>query len=57
MNKLKLQVDQLAVESFPVGDADGQIGTVEAREMAPTPPYAGCAPATRLTICPCTPAY
>jgi hypothetical protein len=57
VNKLKLQIDQLAVESFAVGDADGQIGTVEAREMAPTPPYAGCPALTRLTICPCTPAF
>jgi hypothetical protein len=57
VNKLKLQMDQLAVESFSIGDADRQIGTVEAREMVPTAPHPTCAPLTRLTDCPCTPAY
>lgn len=56
MKKLSLQVDQLAVESFPTGDVETMLGTVQARELAPTPPYAGCVK-TRLTDCPCTPAF
>jgi hypothetical protein len=55
MNKLRLQVEELAVESFPTSDAEGLLGTVQAHDMAPTPPYYTCPPKTRLTICPCTP--
>ncbi|HEU4884507.1 MAG TPA: hypothetical protein VFT45_19790 [Longimicrobium sp.] len=55
MKKLKLQVDQLAVESFPVCQVEEEIGTVKG-EMAPTPPYVGCPGKTRMTYdCPCTP--
>lgn len=57
MKKLKLQIDQLAVESFRTGDADEQGGTVQARELAPTYPYPGCPLGTKPTNCPCTPAY
>lgn len=57
MKKLTLQAEDLAVESFPTGEVDAPFGTVEAREMAPTPPYAGCPAKTQLTDCPCTPAY
>ena len=57
MTKLKLKVEELGVESFPIGDADGVFGTVQAREAVPTPPYTSCQPFTRLTDCPCTPAY
>lgn len=56
MKKLALQAEDLAVESFQTGDTDGAIGTVQAREAAPTPPYFGCSPLTKLTDCPCTPA-
>ncbi|HYR12078.1 MAG TPA: hypothetical protein VEQ60_30110 [Longimicrobium sp.] len=46
MKKLKLQVHELTVESFPISETEGQIGTVEAQEMKPT----------RMTYdCPCTP--
>lgn len=57
MKKLSLQVDELAVESFSTGSNEGRMGTVEAREMVPTAPHPTCAPLTRLTDCPCTPAY
>lgn len=57
MTKLKLTLDALRVESFPTGDADGLIGTVQARELIPTPPYltCGCILKTKPTDCPCTP--
>lgn len=56
MNKLKLQVQELKVESFPVSDVEGQMGTVHGEEAAPTPPYKTCPLATRMTYdCPCTP--
>jgi hypothetical protein len=56
MNKLKLRMDELAVESFPTSDADGGLGTVKGQEI-PTPPYFTCKPCllTRPTDCPCTP--
>jgi hypothetical protein len=57
MRKLSLQVEDLAVESFQTGDADVLAGTVEAREMVPTPPYFTCPPKTRPTDCPCTPMF
>jgi hypothetical protein len=38
MKKMTLQVDSLAVQSFPTGETDGQIGTAEAREMLATRP-------------------
>jgi hypothetical protein len=45
MRKLKLQVENLAVESFPTGETDGQAGTGEAREMFATRPQV-CDPFT-----------
>jgi hypothetical protein len=55
MKKMKLQVQELAVESFPLSAADEALGTVHGQEV-PTPPYATCPAATRLTYdCPCTP--
>lgn len=55
MKKVKLQIQDLAVESFPISEADGEIGTVHGQEMKPTPPYNTCY-ATRMTYdCPCTP--
>lgn len=58
MKKLKLQMDQLAVESFPTGTPDALPGTVEARELGPsTTIFCGPTPGTKLTCCPCTPAY
>ncbi len=56
MKKLALQLDQLAVESFPTSDVDGVMGTVHGQGI-PTPPYYTCKPCllTRPTDCPCTP--
>jgi hypothetical protein len=55
MKKLKLQIQELAVESFPISETEAEIGTVEGQELAPTPPYKTCY-ATRMTYdCPCTP--
>lgn len=56
MRKLTLQLDELAVESFPTAGIDGEAGTVQANEV-PTPPYYTCPPKTRLTDCPCTPVF
>jgi hypothetical protein len=57
MKKMKLQIQDLSVESFPTYQADGEPGTVEAN-VAPTPPYKTCPAATRMTYdCPCTPVY
>jgi hypothetical protein len=54
MKKLKLQVHELAVESFPLSGVEGELGTVHGQEV-PTPPYKTCF-ATRMTYdCPCTP--
>src|SRR5688572_13763425 len=56
MKKVKLQIQELSVESFPTSQVDGQLGTVDANEMAPTPPYKTCPGPTRMTYdCPCTP--
>lgn len=53
MKKLKLEIDELAVETF-VTDADGGVdaGTVEGQELAPTL-LKLCTAMTGL--CPCTP--
>lgn len=42
MQKRKLDIDHLQVESFETGDADGLRGTVRAHETGPT----ACNPAT-----------
>jgi hypothetical protein len=57
MKKLKLRMEELAVESFSTSDADDAMGTVHGQEMIPTPPYFTCRPCllTRPTDCPCTP--
>jgi hypothetical protein len=57
MNKLKLRMEELAVESFPTSDAEGGMGTVHGQGLIPTPPYFTCKPCllTRPTDCPCTP--
>jgi hypothetical protein len=56
MNKLKLRMDELAVESFPTGNTDGEPGTVHGQGI-PTQPYFTCKPCllTKPTDCPCTP--
>lgn len=56
MKKMKLQIQELAVESFPTNEIEGETGTVHGQEMKPTPPYATCPLLTRMTYdCPCTP--
>ena len=56
MNKLKLQIQELTVQSFPTGGVEGEDGTVHGQELVPTPPYKTCQAATRMTYdCPCTP--
>ena len=54
MRKLKLEMDELAVESFPTaaGGADAP-GTVEGLQFVRTQPRELCK--TILTYCPCTP--
>ena len=41
MQKMRLNLDGLAVESFPTDVATGMEGTVDAY-LVPTPPYASC---------------
>ena len=41
MRKMQLELDTLAVESFPIAPEGREAGTVDAYE-APTPPYATC---------------
>lgn len=56
MKKVKLQIQELSVESFPTSQSDEEPGTVQANEWAPTPPYKTCPAPTRMTYdCPCTP--
>jgi hypothetical protein len=58
VKKLKLQVHELTVESFPTREIEGEIGTVNGQELAPTPPHNTCPAATRMTYdCPCTPMF
>jgi hypothetical protein len=46
MKKITLKVQELTVESFPLGEVEGEAGTVHAEEIKPT----------RMTYdCPCTP--
>jgi len=56
MNKLKLDVETLAVDSFPIAAAGVDEGTVQGHEFAPTPPYASCGCTTgasyRAAFCP-----
>lgn len=58
MKKLRLEMDELAVESFPTAAPEEAGGTVEAREMNPSVyPYCthGTYPCkTSLSMCPCT---
>lgn len=57
MKKLKLQLDALAVESFPMGDEAKELGTVEGH-FAVTCAHDSCTPYPSLhnTRCGCTPA-
>jgi hypothetical protein len=55
MKKLKLQMEDLAVESFPTSKVEGRMGTVQGQEMVPTPPYLSCQLWSKPTDCPCTP--
>lgn len=55
MKKLKLQMEDLAVESFPTSKVEGRTGTVHGEELVPTPPYVSCQLWSKPTDCPCTP--
>jgi hypothetical protein len=57
MKKLKLQAEELKVESFPTSAVDVQFGTVEGQELASAPGYLVCPLVirTKPTDCPCTP--
>jgi hypothetical protein len=57
MNKLKLQAEELKVESFPTSHVDVQFGTVQGQELASAPAYLVCPLVirTKPTDCPCTP--
>ena len=60
MRKLKLEIEELAVESFVAGDGAAPRGTVEARGDDYTLETLDCVKetlATRMTCCPCTPAF
>ena len=60
MKKLKLEIDELAVESFVAGDGAVERGTVEARGDDASLGTVACVKetlATRMTCCPCTPAF
>lgn len=60
MNKLKLQVEELAVDSFETGrTGEPARGTVQANEDQPTVKYVcdWTLLGTNPTCCPCTPAY
>lgn len=56
MNKLKLNLETLAVDSFPISAGSVDEGTVQAHEFVPTPPYASCGCTTgasfRAVFCP-----
>jgi hypothetical protein len=46
MKKVKLQIQDLTVESFPIDEVQGEAGTVHGEDFKPT----------RMTYdCPCTP--
>jgi len=51
MNKLKLNVETLTVDSFPMAAAGFGEGTVQANEFAPTPAAAFCPPPSTKTTC------
>jgi hypothetical protein len=59
MKKLKLQMDELAVDSFPTAEVEADAGTVEAREALNPSIYPYCTHGTypcktSLSMCPCT---
>lgn len=55
MKKLKPRMDELTVESFPAGDANGGTDTVHGAERVPTPPYHSCYPCLQTITCVCAP--
>ena len=52
MKKLKLQAEELKVDSFPTSDVDTQVGTVRGQENLS---YPNLCLRTKPTDCPCTP--
>ncbi|HEX2077897.1 MAG TPA: hypothetical protein VHG08_09315 [Longimicrobium sp.] len=56
MSKLKLQIEELAVETFETGDTDSFRGTVRGNEIPTLKTICpGTLLATNPTCCPCTP--
>jgi hypothetical protein len=58
MRKLKLEIEGLAVDSFHAGPEVREAGTVQGRESVES--LVECVKntlATRMTCCPCTPAF
>jgi hypothetical protein len=55
MEKLRLNVEELRVQSFVADDADERIGTVHAQELAAPSPH--CGQTDHIRSCPlaCTP--
>lgn len=61
MKKLKLNVEELTVDTFHTGDTNDVRGTVDGAENESldfcTSLDCKYTPGTRLTCCPCTPAF
>ncbi|HET7231712.1 MAG TPA: pinensin family lanthipeptide [Longimicrobium sp.] len=58
MEKLRLNVEELTVQSFATDDADAQMGTVQGQEVAaPSAFYTRCCQTNEVQSCParCTP--
>ncbi|HEU0302870.1 MAG TPA: hypothetical protein VFR37_25640 [Longimicrobium sp.] len=58
MRKLRLRLDELAVDTFQTGDAEvPRLGTVDAHEATPKIICSIPTLKTDLTCCPCTPMF
>jgi hypothetical protein len=58
MNKLRLSLDDLAVDTFQTGDDSASLrGTVNANEATQKPLCSFASLKTDLTCCPCTPRF
>jgi hypothetical protein len=57
MEKLRLKLEELTVQSFPTDDADSRKGTVQGQEGAPSALYTHCCNTDEFQSCPfrCTP--
>ncbi len=57
MYKLRLNVEELTVQSFATDDANGQVGTVRGQEAAASNFFTRCCQTDEVQSCParCTP--